>query len=420
MLTVIIIIIVLLILSAFFSGAETSLTGASRPFMHQLETNGDRNAKAVNKLLERKGRLIGAILISNNLVNILASALATSMLIGMFGETGIAYATIIMTALIVLFAEILPKTYALQNSDECALKIASIVRPLVIILSPITFATQWLVKITLRFFGVKLNQGDDFISRTDELRGAIELHQGEEANKNIVAHEKAMLKSVLDLSEVEVGEIMVHRKTVTMLNADDPAHEIVDQVLASQYTRLPLWRGQPENVIGIIHAKEVLREIYKNNGSLNIDIGSLASNAWFVPETTRLLDQLQAFRDRHEHFALVVDEYGSLEGVVTLEDILEEIVGDISDEHDTDIKGLQPQPDGTYIVDGTYTIRDLNRQFAWGLPDEEASTITGLILNEVRRIPEQGQAFKFYGLRFDIEKRHRHQITTIRITPPKE
>jgi Mg2+/Co2+ transporter CorB len=225
-----------------------------------------------------------------------------------------------------------------------------------------------------------------------------------------------MLRSVLDLSEIDVSEIIVHRKTITMINADDSAEKIVDQVLASPHTRVPLWRNQPDNVIGVIHAKEVLRAIY-NKGNFNIDIDSLVSNAWFIPETTRLLDQLQAFRDRHEHFALVVDEYGSLQGIVTLEDILEEIVGDITDEHDISLPGLRPQSDGSFIVDGSFTIRDLNRHLEWNLPDEEASTIAGIILHESRRIPEVGQAFMFFGLRFEIMRRQRNQITTIRITP---
>jgi len=409
---------VLLFLSAFFSGSETALTVASRPLMHQLESKGNKHAKTVNKLQERKGVLIGAILIGNNLVNILASALATSLLIGFFGEAGIAYATIIMTALVVMFAEILPKTYALQNADRTALKLAPIIRPIVFILSPITLATQRLVRNTLWIFGIRLDGDDDFTSKTEELRGAIELHQSEFDDNKTIQNERAMLRSVLDLSEIEVGEIMVHRKTITMLNVDDPAEEIVNNVLASQHTRMPLWRNQPENVVGVVHAKEVLRAIYNNRGNFNIDISALASDAWFIPETTHLLDQLQAFRDRHEHFALVVDEYGSLQGVVTLEDILEEIVGEIADEHDINLPGLRPQSDGSFIVDGSFTIRDLNRHLEWNLPDEEASTIAGIILHESRRIPNVGQAFMFFGLRFEILRRQRNQIITIRITPP--
>ena len=407
-------IVLLLILSALFSGTETALTGSSRPLMHQLEQKGNKSATLVNKLHERKDQLIGAILIGNNLVNILASALATSLLIAAFGEAGIAYATIVMTMLIVMFAEILPKTFALQNADRVALRVAPFIRPIVFLFSPLTNATSVIVRITLLIFGVKLQNKNGFVSRTEELRGAIELHEDDQA---FIQRERAMLRSVLDLAEVEVGEIMVHRKTVTMINADDPPEEIVAQVLASPYTRLPLWRENSDNIVGVIHAKELLRALQDQPRETgNLDVPSLSADPWFVPETTHLLDQLQAFRDRHEHFALVVDEYGSLMGVVTLEDILEEIVGDISDEHDISVPGLRGQLDGSFIVDGKFTIRDLNRQLNWKLPDEEAATIAGLILHESRRIPEVGQTFLFYGVRFEILLRHRHQITSIRVT----
>ena len=403
----------LLILSALFSGTETALTGSSHPLMHQLEQKGNKSAKLVNRLHERKGQLIGAILIGNNLVNILASALATSLLIAAFGEAGIAYATIVMTMLIVMFAEILPKTYALQNADRVALRVAPFMRPIVFLFSPLTNATSAIVRITLLIFGVKLQNKNGFVSGTEELRGAIELHEGDKAS---IQRERAMLRSVLDLAEVEVGEIMVHRKTVTMINADDPPEGIVAQVLASPYTRLPLWRENSDNIVGIIHAKELLRALLDQPGGAgSLDVPSLSADPWFVPETTHLLDQLQAFRDRHEHFALVVDEYGSLLGVVTLEDILEEIVGDISDEHDISVPGLRSQQDGSFIVDGQFTIRDLNRQLNWKLPDEEAATVAGLILHESRRIPEIGQTFLFYGVRFEVLHRMRHQITSIRV-----
>ena len=403
----------LLILSALFSGTETALTGSSRPLMHQLEHRGNKRAALVNNLHEHKAHLIGAILIGNNLVNILASALATSVLIASFGEAGIAYATLIMTALVVMFAEILPKTYALQNPDRVSLRVAPFIRPFVFLLSPFTRATSWVVRITLKIFGVELHEGDGFVSRTDELRGAIELHDGDD---EAVDHERAMLRSVLDLSEVDVGEIMVHRKTVSMINADDPPEEIVAQVLASPYTRLPLWRDNVDNIVGVIHAKELLRALQEHpEGAAELDIPNLAADPWFIPETTRLLDQLHAFRGRHEHFALVVDEYGSLMGVVTLEDILEEIVGDISDEHDISVPGLRRQPDGSFIVDGKFTIRDLNRQLEWNLPDEEAATIAGLVLHESRRIPEVGQTFLFHGVRFEVLRRQRHQITSLKV-----
>ena len=411
-------ILILLILSAFFSGSETALTAASKPLMHQLDMQGNRHAGLVNRLHERKGPLLGAILIGNNMVNILASALATSVLIGLFGEAGIAYATIIMTLLIVMFSEILPKTYAMHNADRFSLAVAPVMGPLVRLFSPLTWATQIIVRGVLGLFGMSLHPDEQLVLATEELRGAIALH---ERDDKAVQNERAMLHSVLDLAEVEVEEIMVHRKTVVSVNADDPADVILDQILASPHTRLPLWRGETDNVIGVVHVKEILRSLNNREGNIEaLDIEALATAPWFVPETTRLLDQLDAFRSRREHFALVVDEYGSLMGVVTLEDILEEIVGDISDEHDIAVPGLDPQPDGSLIVDGQFTIRDLNRQMEWSLPDGDASTIAGLVLHESRRIPKEGQVFIFYGFRFEILRRQRHQITSIRVSPPRD
>jgi Mg2+/Co2+ transporter CorB len=322
-----------------------------------------------------------------------------------------------MTILVVLFAEILPKTYALQNTDRVALKVAPFIRPIIFLFSPFTRATSFITRITFLVFGIKLHNKNGFVSRTEELRGAIELHKGEHET---VKRERAMLRSVLDLAEVEVGAIMIHRKTVTMINADDPSEDIVSQVLACPYTRLPLWREDPDNIIGILHAKELLRALQEKPGeTTELNIPNLSSDPWFIPETTHLLDQLQAFRERHEHFALVVDEYGSLMGVVTLEDILEEIVGDISDEHDISASGLRRQADGTFIVEGKFTIRDLNRQLDWNLPDEEAATVAGLILHESRRIPEVGQTFLFYGVRFEVLRRQRNQITAVRVAQQK-
>jgi len=408
-------IFILLILSGFFSGSETALTAASKPLMHQLEQRGDKKASMVNRLHDRKDRLIGAILLGNNLVNILASALATSVLISFFGEAGVAYATIAMTLLVLIFSEVLPKTYAIENANRMALAVAPSIRVVVAVLAPVTKTIQIIVNGVLRLVGVDLDATDNE-AKIEELRGAIDLHDGE--NLDTVNQERAMLRSVLDLNEVRVDEIMTHRKAVVAVDADHPTEEIVDEVLASPYTRIPLWRENPDNVIGILHAKELLRAIRAHKGKLDdLKIEELAAQPWFIPETTTLLDQLQAFRNRHEHFSLVIDEYGVLLGVVTLEDILEEIVGDISDEHDLNVEGVQIQPDGSYLVDGTVTIRDLNREFGWPLPDEEASTIAGLILHESRRIPEVGQIFSYYGFRMEITERLRNQITLVRVTP---
>ncbi len=410
---------VLLILSAFFSGSETALTAASRPLMHQLEQGGDARARIVNDLLARKERLIGTILLGNNLVNILASALATSALITLFGEKGIAYATLGMTLLVLIFAEVLPKTYAFHNSNRVALTIAPVVKVLVWILSPFTHAINVLIIGVVNVFGGNFEARDVLGSGDEELRGAIELHDRQDAD---VRHERAMLRSVLDLVEVQVGEVMTHRRQLVTIDADQPTEEIIAQALASPYTRVPLWRDDPDNVIGVIHAKALLRLMLNNanKDGEDADIMSVAAEPWFVPETTSLQDQLEAFRERREHSALVIDEYGAIMGIVTLEDILEEIVGDISDEHDIAVTGVRAESDGSFVVQGTVTIRDLNRELEWNLPDEEASTIAGLVLHESRRIPDVGQAFLFHGFRFEIMRRQRNQITLIRVTPPPE
>jgi Mg2+/Co2+ transporter CorB len=412
-------ILVLLVLSAFFSGSETSLTAASMPRMHTLARQGDDRAELVNELWAQKERLIGAILFGNNLVNIMASALATGLLIGRFGDAGVAYATVIMTLLVLVFAEVLPKTYAIHHADRLALGAAPILRVVVFVLFPITHALHMLVRGTLKVFGIEMSASLSPEQSEEELRGAIDLHAGEDEEE--VRHERAMLRSILDLADVEVSEIITHRKQVSSIDAELPSAEIVSAVIESPHTRLPLWRDEPDNIVAVLHAKALLRAVQAQPGDIDsLDVLAIANPPWFIPESTDLLSQLHAFRARHEHFAIVVDEYGAVLGIVTLEDILEEIVGEIADEHDVVIEGVQLQKDGSVVVDGVVTIRDLNRQFEWQLPDEEAATAAGLVLYEARRIPEIGQTFVFHGFRFEILDRHRNQITSIKVQPLDE
>ena len=405
----------LLVLSGFFSGSETALTAASRARMHTLEQQGDSRARLVNRLWHRKERLIGAILLGNNAVNILASAIATSVLIRLVGEAAIAYATIGMTLLVLVFAEVLPKTYALLFADKVALFVAPVMRVVVTVFNPVVRLVNGIVAGTLGLFGTRVSMAYGSEEWEEELRGAIELHKGPGEE---VRHEREMLRSILDLGDVEVSEIMVHRRNVTTINAGQPLERIVEEVLASPHTRLPLWQDQPDNIVGVLHAKALFRAVQASGGQLDeLDIGQIAADPWFIPDTTDLLSQLHAFRQRQEHFAIVVDEYGELLGVVTLEDILEEIVGDISDEHDVELEGVEVLKDGAAIVNGWVTIRDLNRKCDWRLPDEEAATVAGLVLHEARRIPEVGMTFAFHGFRFEILGRQRNQITLIKLTP---
>ena len=406
-------IVFLILASAFFSSAETALTAASDARMRQLANKGNKNAKTVEALRADREGLIGAILIGNNAVNVLASAIATSLFITVFGETGLLWATITMTVLLVVFAEVMPKTYALTYADRYALTIAPLIRIVVLALSPLALAIRWLASIIIRA------KSDEDSDREEELRGLIELHgaDGDEDDRET----QAMLSSILDLNELTVEQIMTHRGSVNMINADDALDDILRRVLESPHTRHPVFSGTSDNIIGVLHVKDLLRSIghlgenVNGNGNGNKFVQDIASPSYFIPETTLLFDQLQSFRNRREHFAVVVDEYGDFRGIVTLEDILEEIVGDIDDEHDIDLPGLTPQADGSWLVDGSVTIRDLNRALGWQLPDEDASTLAGLVLFESRTIPMPGQEFRFHNIRFRVVKRDGNRITSLRL-----
>ena len=406
---------VLLCLSAMTSGTETAMTGASRARIYHLASEGDRRAAMVQRLLEQQERLLGALLLGNNLFNILATALAADLLIQLAGEAGVAYATLIMTALVVIFAEVLPKTYAIRNPEQMACAVAPGARVLVALFAPVTRLIQGLVNRTLGLFGVPA-QAAPLSSALDALRGTIALHAEAGAVEN---HERDMLGGILDLADVEVSDVMTHRKSMETIDASLPLEQVFDQVVASPYSRFPVWRGDPDKIVGVLHSKDLLNAVHRHGRELEgIDITDLCSLPWFIPDTTPLRRQLVAFRQRRQHLALVVDEYGDLEGLVTLEDIIEEIVGEIEDEKDVETAGIEPQDDGSVLVNGWVTVRDLNRHFDWKLPDEEAATIAGLVIHEAQRIPEVGQSFAFHGFRFEVLRRQRNQIVLLRVIPP--
>jgi len=414
------VILLLLVCSAYFSGSETALTATSRARLHHLETEGNRRARLAHRLMNERERLIGTILVGNNLVNILASSLATSVLIRLFGDAGVAYATVIMTLMIVIYCEVLPKSYAIRNADRVAMRVAPSMRLLMMVLRPVTATLMVVVHTTQRLLGLDRHAISGTIAR-EELKGAFALHA---RHGGIVKDERAMLNSVLDLAEVEVGQVMTHRRSIRMIDAATPPAELIDAVLRSGHMRMPLWEDEPDNIVGIIHAKDVLRAAREQGGRLDaIDVRTVAKDPWFVPDTTTLTEQLEAFRRRKEHFALVVDEYGSLMGLITLEDILEEIVGEFEDEYDLPVLGVTPHPDGSFTMDGTVPIRNLNREFGWRLPEDEAATIAGLVIHEAREIPTVGQTFAFHGLRFVVLARQRNHVSSLKVTsiaPPPE
>ena len=401
---------------AFFSLAETALTATSRARMYALEQDGNPRASIVNQLIGNRDRLIGALLLGNTIVLTLSSSLATEFLVREFGASGVVYATTGMTVLLVLFGEVLPKTYAIGHSDRVALVVAPVVRFIVAFLSPINLTVVWLVRRILGALGVRVTGPATEEAAHEELRGAIDLHHKEGA---VVKGDRDMIGGILDLGDLTVSDIMVHRTEMETVCADDSAETLIAAALKTEYTRIPAWSGDVDNIVGFLHVKDIMRELDAQGWDRSkIDPKKLLVQPWFVPDATSLKDQLAAFQHKKAHIAMVVDEYGEVMGLVTLEDIIEEIVGQISDEHDdTPDSGIRPQADGRVIIDGTVAVRDLNRHLDWDLPDEEATTIAGLVIHEAQTIPEAGQAFTFYGYRFEVVKKAKNRITLLRVTP---
>jgi Mg2+/Co2+ transporter CorB len=410
-------VVLCLMLGAYMSAAETAITGASRPRMHRLAQQGNKRAVLINRLLDRKDEAVSAVLLGNSVVNILSASLTTAVLTAIFGAAGVVYATIIVGVMVVIFAEVMPKTWALLRADRVALILAPSIVVTLAILGPMARGVAWVSRLFLRLIGVHVDRSPEIDEHSDLLRGAIELH-GEGQTDEAAPAEKAMLRSVLDLGDRTVGDVMTHRGNVVLIDGDQPMDSIVTQMLAAPYTRIPVQRGEPDNIVGVIHAKDLFRAVKAAGSPQAVKIEDVITPPWFIPESTVLFDQLQAFRARHEHFAIVVDEYGALRGIVTLEDIIEEITGDIEDEHDAIKRGVIRREDGSLICQGDVPIRDLNREFGWGLPEDVAITIAGLVLHEARRIPEVGQTYAFYGFRFEILKREGTRIAELRIVPP--
>lgn len=414
------VILLCLLFSAFFSAAETAMTAMSRARIYQLVMEGNKRAQAVMKLRRDKEALIGTVLLGNNGVNIAASSLATSVSLSYFGEAeggfSLFISTVVMTILVVVFTEVLPKTYAINHAEKVSLRFAPALQMLVKVLYPFTKSIQLFISGLFRVAGVDATNANSLISATDVIRGTIELHHRE---GTMIKQDRDMLGSILDLNDIEVGEIMIHRKEVETLNADLPVEELIAQAVSTMHSRIPLWRGEPDNIIGLLHIKNLIKSLNEFRAANKImtmnEVLHISRKPWFIPETTSLRDQLLAFRSKRQHFAFVVDEYGGWRGVVTLEDIIEEIVGDIDDEHDEVETDIQKAGDNAYYVNGGLTVRDLNRQLDWNLPDENASTIAGLLIHTVEAIPSVGAQFDVHGFRFTVVSKEGARVTRLRI-----
>ena len=413
-------IFILLILSGFFSGSETALTAASRSKLQAKADKGSVGAARALQVTNDRERLIGAVLLGNNFVNILATSLITALFTKMVGSNSVLLSTLIMTFLILIFAEVLPKTYAITNAESAAIKASRIISAVVFVFSPIVSFVRFLVRGVLWIFGIITDPDTNVLAVREEIAGALTLGHKE----GIVEKEdRDRILGALDLSDRTVEEIMLHRSEIEMIDVSLPAEEILTKCLASAYARLPLYKGNPENIVGVVHAKDLARAMIKltrtaskqNKSLSHFRVLDVAMKPYFVPETTPLDDQMRQFLKRHTHFALVVDEYGALQGLITLEDILEEIVGEITDEFDEDDNALTAIKDDHVIVDGGMTIRDLNRAQDWNLPNDEANTLAGLVIHEAQMIPSEGQVFVFYGFRFEVMAKKENKITRLKI-----
>jgi Mg2+/Co2+ transporter CorB len=416
-------IVLLLVLSGFFSGSETALTAASRGKLRSQADKGSRGAQTALTVTEDNERLIGSVLLGNNLVNILGTSLATALFTRAFGESGVALATLVMTLLVLIFAEVLPKTYAISNAEKAAAAVAPVISVLVTVLAPVVGLVRLLVRGVLRIFGVQIDPDSHIMAVREEIAGALHLGHSEGV---VQKEDRDRILGALDLSERFVEEIMLHRSHIQMIDADADPEAILEQCLQSPHTRLPVFRGEQENIIGVVHAKDLSRAMYEQLGGAggdadrlkSFDITQVANAPYFVPETTTLDEQMRQFLRMRSHFALVVDEYGALQGLITLEDILEEIVGEITDEFDPAEGNIAKKTaDGSYLVEGATTIRDLNRATDWNLPDEEANTIAGLVIHEAQTIPTKGQVFSFHGFRFEVTEREGNRVTALKIRP---
>jgi Mg2+/Co2+ transporter CorB len=415
----------LLVISAFFSGSETALTAASRGAIKGQADRGSRGAKAALSVMEDNERMIGALLLGNNVANILSASLTTALLTDIFGTQGVAFATVIVTVLVLVFAEVLPKTVAIINPVPVAVRVAPVIAFLIKLFSPIVTVVRVFVRMILRLFGLNPDPDSRILALREEIAGAISFGHSEGA---VEKEDRDRLLGALDLAERTVDEIMHHRSEIDTIDADLDPDALVSRVLASSHSRLPVYRETEENILGIIHTKDLLREVERIS-RLNVakgqplmaglDVLKVAMKPYFIPDTTTLDEQMREFLKRRTHIALVVDEYGTLQGLLTLEDILEEIVGEITDEFDVVSKdtGLKLAEDGSYIVDGGVTIRDFNRATDWNLPDDEANTVAGLVIHEAQLIPASGQVFSFHGYRFEVMQRRENRLTRIKVRP---
>jgi Mg2+/Co2+ transporter CorB len=412
-------VILLLVLSAFFSASEIGILSASRSKIHKLKLDGNKRAITLSKLRDDRERMIGAMMLLNTFVNTACATIASGLSIDYFGDSGqaLAISTVVMTILIMIYGEILPKTYAVRNAEKLSLVVAPFFMFISKVFAPITSIIQILVNATLRIL-TSPTKKEEKMSGLEIMRGALEFHHEEGL---VISEDRYMIGGIIDLEKITVDEIMIHRNDMDSIDIDDEPSEIIAQMISSTHSRVPLWKDEPDNIVGIVHIKDVIRIVRtKKEAITRKDIDKITRKPWFIANITTLKKQLNAFREQQSHFALVVDEYGELLGLITLEDILEEVVGHIEDEYDQGNKqAIKKSPDGSVVVEGDVTIRDLNRFMHWDISDEDASTVGGLVFHIAQKVPSIGESFKFSGFRFKILKRKHNKIVKVKIVQLK-
>lgn len=404
-----------LVLASFFSASETALTVISKARIHKLAKKDNKSAVIVANLLNRTEHAISSLLIGAALIHMSVTALIGSWTSHLFTPSIQALVIFFSSTFIIVFCEMLPKMFALNYPEPILLHFPRFLKFMVSTCTPINMIVQWISRLLLKLLRLDEGKKNDDI---DELKSYIDLHYNLSLNRNL--EERTMLRSVLDLDRMRVQDAMMHRSGVQMIEASTPLDVILETVQNSPFTRLPVYEEDPDNIVGILNVRSFLRYCFQAEKPDQFDLLALIAKPWFIPNHTDLLDQLRAFRNRQEHIAVIVDEYGVSMGIITLEDILEEIVGDITDEYDVKIGHIVPCSDGSgFTVSGSYSVRDFNRQFDLELPAEHAITLSGLIMDTAQKIPDVGERFVIQGVTFEIKKTTPHFISIVKVILPQ-
>ncbi|MDX2049955.1 MAG: CNNM domain-containing protein [Rickettsiaceae bacterium] len=407
----VIIVLILITSSSLLSALETAFIAASLGKIEKQRKASPAKTRMLAKLLKNKDRVISTILIIYSIVNTVATTIATSTIIEIFGdEYGTVIASTIMSVLIIIFAEVIPKAIAVSNAEAIALNGVSFTNAALVIMKPINHSLHLFLRFFCFIFRIDLTTE---ISAADEVRGVIEHYHLE---GNVKKYDRDMLGGILDLRHITVEAVMVHRSQIMSINIDQSPEDIINQALNTPHTRIPLWQGTKDNIIGILHVRNILKALHRNKYNFSkLDIKSYTSEPWFVPENAPLSKQLMEFKDRKSHMAIVVDEYGDIIGILTLEDILEEVVGQIDDELDVAPSKIIKKSKFNYIVDGTASIRDINRELSLKLSSENANTIAGLFMHNLERLPNVGDRIELSSARLTIVKKHFNRIKQVLI-----